>query len=469
MTEQELTELILSQQNFFSSGATFDLDFRLYKLKSLKKAIISFQEQIITALNNDLGKSEFEAYSTEVGLVLSELSFTIKKLRSWAKPQSVSSPLFCFPAKSKIFPQPYGKVLIMSPWNYPFYLALMPLISAVAAGNCVMLKPSSTSSATSAIIEKIIAQVFLPEYVCVLNQGSWIHQCLLEQHFDYIFFTGSVAVGKKVMEAASKHLTPVCLELGGKSPCIVDKTVDVEFVARRIIWGKLLNSGQTCVAPDYILVDSTIKDKLVTELCKQIVKLYGNNPTAQNSTLPSIINQKHFLRLKALCDGSNISNGKVIVANSNKYPLFNEETRKIAPVVLDSPTQDSPVMKEEIFGPILPVIPMESMEEAISFVASKPEPLALYVFTKDKRLQQKVVKMLRYGGGCINDVVLHLSSHRLPFGGIGNSGMGCYHGKAGFYTFVHLKSILKSSDLLDLPFRYPPYKNHLKYAKALLK
>ncbi len=470
MDSFDISELVRTQRAFFSTGKTKDVEFRRNHLLALKQKINQYEKQIIQALHEDLGKSEFEAFATEIGIIQAEITYMIKHMRRWAKTKRVHTPITSFWSKSRVQPEPYGCVLIISPWNYPFQLALVPMATAICAGNCVTLKPSSSSPATSAVIAKMLTEVFPAGFVSVVCGGHENHDALLSQKFDYIFFTGSVSVGKKIMAAAAQNLTPVCLELGGKSPCIVDETCDVETAARRIIWGKLLNAGQTCVAPDYILVHAKIKHRLVQAMLKYILQFYGDTPLDPESILPAIINQRHFLRLISLCDGSNPNNGKVLrAATSTTYPAYDAGTRKMAPVILDEPKTDSPAMTEEIFGPVLPVISVQDMEEAIAFVAARPEPLALYLFTKDKKLEKSVVKNLRYGGGCINDTVMHLTSPYMGFGGIGNSGMGSYHGKTGFDTFTHYKSILKTPASLDFPFRYPSCKNNIQLAKMFMK
>lgn len=463
MDSLSIHQLVEAQRAFFSTGTTRDVEFRLQQLIKLKNAIISHEQDFFDALQADLGKTSYESYLTEIGMVLSELTYTIKHLKSWAKPKWVPTPVTCQPASSHVHSDPYGCTLIISPWNYPVNLSLTTLVSALAGGNCVVLKPSSNSSNTSALLARIIGEIFSPEYVTVVFGNNELHQQLLSEKYDFIFFTGSPSVGKKIMDSAARYLTPVCLELGGKSPCIVDNTTDLQATAKKIIWGKLLNAGQTCVAPDYVLVDSSVKDHLIQNMLAAISQFYGEHPTEKESGLPSIINERHFYRLLNLANGSNPANGKALTVEEK---IYNKDVRKITPTILDSPTYDAPVMAEEIFGPILPVIPVNTMDEAIEYVLSKPHPLALYLFSENKEVHKKIVNSLPYGGGCINDTILHLTSHYLPFGGVGQSGMGSYHGKAGFDTFTHKKSVLTKKKFLDNPLRYPPFN---KKISALLR
>ena len=446
-----IQELVQNQRAFFETGVTIPVSYRKEMLKKLSACITKYNKEILNALHSDLNKSDFEGYVTEISIVQEEISFTLKHLSKWAKPRKVKTPITHFPSKSYQYFEPYGVTLIMAPWNYPFQLTVAPLVGAICGGNCAVLKPSNYSPATSAIIKKIIEEVFPSEYVAVVEGGRDANTSLLEQHFDYIFFTGGVTVGKLVMEAASKHLTPVSLELGGKSPCIIDESANIDLAAKRLAWGKFINAGQTCVAPDYVLVHESVKEKLLESLTKWIKHFYQENPL-ENPNLPKIITQKHFERVSAFVDGSNSANGKVIFGGTT-----NPETRQICPTVLDGATPDSPVMSEEIFGPVLPILTVKNLDEVIDFVRSRPKPLALYLFTTSKQVENKVVSTLSYGGGCINDVIVHLATSYMPFGGVGNSGMGAYHGKDSFTTFTHAKSILKKTNWLDLPVRYPPY------------
>ena len=435
-----------------------ELSKRKEKLTGLAKAIKKYENDIYQALKEDLNKSAFESYETEVGIVLAEISHTLKHLNKWTKVKRVSTPIFHFPARSYRYNEPYGKVLIMSPWNYPFQLTLAPLVGAIAAGNQVVVKPSQYSQHTSFMIEKIIKEVFSQDEVTVIQGGRLVNQELLKEKFDYIFFTGSPVVGQVVMEAAAKHLTPMTLELGGKSPCIVDDSAKIDLAAKRIIWGKLLNAGQTCVAPDYLLVARGIKDELVQAMVKYLKEFYGENPL-KNPDYPKIINEKHFNRILGLFEGEHLLIGG----------QTNLEALKIAPTIIDQVTWSSPVMQEEIFGPVLPIIEFDDLDEVIKMINEYPKPLALYYFTKNKNNENKVLSKVSFGGGCINDTIIHLSNPNLPFGGVGQSGMGQYHGKASFDTFSHSKSIIKKSNLLDIYLRYPPFKNHLNLLKKFLK
>lgn len=431
---------------------------RKEKLRDLKRVIKKYEDEILEALKKDLNKSFFEGYETEVGIVLEEINYTLKHLNKWAKVKRVKTPIFHFPATSYIYQEAYGKVLIMSPWNYPFQLTIAPLVGAIAAGNRVVVKPSEYSNNTAEIIEKILKEVFSQDEVKVVKGGRAVNQDLLKQKYDYIFFTGSPAVGKIVMESAAKHLTPVTLELGGKSPCIVDSSAKVKMAAKRIVWGKFLNAGQTCVAPDYLLVHQDVKAELVKEMIGYIKEFYGNSPI-DNPDYPKTINKKHFDRINGL-----IRNEKIITGGN-----CNEQAMKIAPTILDHITWQSPIMQEEIFGPVLPVMEFDDLNQVVEMMGNHPKPLALYFFTSSKENEKKILSNISFGGGCINDTIIHLSNSNLPFGGVGNSGMGQYHGKASFNTFSHPKSIIKKSNLIDIYLRYPPFKDHLKLLKKFLK
>lgn len=449
-------QMIWLQRKYYQAGKTRSYKFRIAMLKRMEEWIHSHESMIMQALKKDLHKSPFESYATEIGIVIEEIQFTIKHLKKWMKPKYVPTPITQFPARSFQYPEPYGVTLIMSPWNYPFQLTLAPLVGALCAGNCAVLKPSAYSPATSKVIMKMISEIFDPGYVTVVEGGREENESLLHEHFDYIFFTGGVTVGKLVMEKAARHLTPVSLELGGKSPCIVDETADLKLAAKRIVWGKFLNAGQTCVAPDYLLVQKNVKEKLVKYMGKMIQKMYGQDP-CNNPEYPKIINEKHFKRLYNLIQGEHIAFG-----GSAK-----SQTNQIAPTVLDKVNWESPVMQEEIFGPILPVMTYYDLQEAIDMVNARPKPLALYLFTKSRRQESKVLKSISYGGGCINDTIVHLANSHMPFGGVGTSGMGGYHGKASFDTFTHYKSIMKKALWLDIPLRYAPFKDHLRWLKKI--
>lgn len=446
MDKQQIKHLVAIQRAYFNTGNTLPVPKRILALKKLKAAILHYQPQIEIALQKDLGKSAFESYMCEIGMTLSEIDYMLKHIHSYAKEQHVHTPLAQFPSKSYRKPSPYGVVLIMSPWNYPFLLTLDPLINAIAAGNTVVLKPSAYSSHTTAIIEKLITNCFPQKYIAVVTGGRAENTSLLEEHFDYIFFTGSPAVGKEVMRYASNHLTPVTLELGGKSPCIVEKSADLKLAAKRIVFGKYLNCGQTCVAPDYIYCDARIKDDLVAEIRKQIILQFGKDPL-DNPNYGKIINDKHFHRLLGLIDPT-----KVVTGGS-----FIEKTLRIEPTVLDDVSFSDAVMQEEIFGPILPVLTYSSLDYAIEKINSMPHPLAFYLFTSERKIAKKVTTCCEFGGGCINDTIIHLATSEMGFGGFGESGMGSYHGKEGFQTFTHYKSIVNKKTWLDLPMRYQPY------------
>lgn len=447
MTESEIRNIIHSQRNYFLTEATLDVNFRIQALKKLQTSILKHEVEIHAALKKDLGKSTFESYMCETGMVLNELTYMIKHTPSFAREKTVHTPLAQFHASSYKKPSPYGVTLIMSPWNYPFMLALDPLIDAIAAGNTAIIKPSAYSPHTSDVIKMIIEECFEGKYVAVILGGRAENRFLLEEHFDYIFFTGSIGVGKEVMRHAAAHLTPVTLELGGKSPCIVEKTANLKLAAKRIVFGKYLNCGQTCVAPDYVYCDKSVKNDLVKEIQKQIRKQYGKAPLNRD-TYGKIVNEKHFNRVSGLIDPSKV------VAGGNT----NRDTLQIEPTVMDNVTFSDPVMQEEIFGPIMPIITFDSLQEAVAKINSMPHPLALYIFTNNPKASDYVTSRCGFGGGCINDVIIHLATSEMGFGGFGESGMGSYHGKTGFDTFTHYKSIVEKKTWLDLPMRYQPYK-----------
>lgn len=442
----KVEELVRKQKIYFRKGHTVTYAFRLKMLQKLKCAILRNEDAICYALQRDLHKSRTEAYMTEVGMVLSELSYMMKHLRNWMMPSPVKTPLAQFPSRSFTVAEPYGVTLIMAPWNYPFMLSMGPLLGAIAGGNCAIIKPSAYGPATSAIIKKIIRQTFPESYIAVVEGGRQENNQLLAQSFDYIFFTGSVEVGKQVMTKAAAHLTPVTLELGGKSPCIIDRTADLDMAAKRIVFGKFINAGQTCVAPDYVLIQEECRDEFIGLVGKWITRMLGDNPL-KNSDYPKMINKKHFQRVRNL-----IESEKVVLGGS-----ISENTLQIAPTVLKDITWKDQVMKEEIFGPVLPVLTFRETGEALAAVSRREKPLALYLFTRDKALERKVLKRLSFGGGCINDTIIHLATPHMGFGGVGNSGMGAYHGKNSFETFSHRKSIVKKALWLDLPIRYQPY------------
>ena len=438
--------LVKKQRAYFETGRTRDVSWRIGALQTLRRSIRKHQTEIEAALQKDLKKSAFESYMCETGMVLSELNYMLRHLRGYATDRIVATPLAQFHAKSFTSAEPYGVVLVMSPWNYPFMLAMEPLIGAIAAGNCVTVKPSAYAPETSAVIERIIRECFAPHFVCVVQGGRAENTALLEQRFDFIFFTGSVAVGKLVMEKAAKHLTPVCLELGGKSPCIVDKTADIRRAAQRIVFGKYLNLGQTCVAPDYVFVHEDVKEKLLCEMERCIRRQFGKHPL-ENPDYGKIINEKHYDRLLGL-----MQSGTIRFGGETK-----RDTLQIAPTVLTDVAPSDPIMKQEIFGPLLPVMTFHEISEVISYVTGHEKPLALYLFTNSRSVQKQVLKFCSFGGGCINDTIIHLATSRMGFGGVGNSGMGSYHGKESFELFSHRRSIVKKYNWLDLPIRYQPY------------
>ncbi|MEA5577781.1 aldehyde dehydrogenase [Anabaena sp. UHCC 0451] len=448
---------ILNQQReFFITGKTKDVDFRLTQLKTLKQLVIDNKADIIKALNADLHKPEFEAYATEIG-VIKEINYAIKNILNWTKPQKATVPWDLFPYSAKIHPEPLGIVLIIGPWNYPFYLMIAPLVGAIASGNCAIIKPSELAPHTANLLSELISKYFLPEYITVAQGGVETSQKLLAEKFDHIFFTGGTAIAKIVMAAAAKHLTPVTLELGGKSPCIVDTEINLEQTIRRITWGKFINAGQTCIAPDYLLVNKKIKPDLVNGLKKCLQEFYGETP-ATSPDFARIISKKHFDRLANF-----LKCGEIIAGGET-----NPEELYIAPTLLDHISLADPIMEEEIFGPILPIIEYTDIDEAINLINSKPKPLALYLFSENKNLQQRILQTTSSGGVCINDTVMQVAVSSLPFGGVGDSGIGSYHGKAGFDTFSHYKSVLKNSFRLDINWRYAPYQGKLPLLKRLI-
>lgn len=445
--QTEIDEIVEKQRRFFEGGNTLNVKTRLRYLKKLYAAIKDNLDEIHEGLKKDLGKSASESYMCETGLVLSELSHMIKHVKSYAKAKRVKTPLAQFASKSYRLPSPYGTVLVMNPWNYPFLLSIDPLIAAVAAGNTVVLKTSAYSPNVNAAIQKVLSGVFPAEYVAVIFGGSQVNKVLFDTKFDYIFFTGSKTVGKIVYEKAARNLTPVTLELGGKSPCIVDETANIPLAAKRIVWGKFLNLGQTCVAPDYVMCQENVRGKLIEELKKQIKKQFGENPL-ENPTYGKMINEKHFERVCGLIDPD-----KVVVGGRSDAAKL-----KIEPTVMDGVTLEDGVMGEEIFGPVLPVISYKEEGEVFGYVSSHDAPLACYVFSSDKKRIKRFTTRLGFGGGCVNDVVIHIATSNMPFGGFKESGMGGYHGKVGFDTFTHYKSIVDKKTFMDLPMRYQPYK-----------
>ena len=446
MNPEEIRDIVARQKTYFSSGITLPVEFRISALRRLQDAIRRRESEIMDALQADLGKSASESYMCEVGIVLSEISFMLKHVRSYARENRVRTPLAQYVSRSYVKPSPYGVVLIMSPWNYPFMLTLDPLVDALAAGNTAVIKPSAYSPRTSAVLQSLIAECFEPDYVAVITGGRAENQHLLGESFDYMFFTGSPAVGKEVMRHAAENLTPVTLELGGKSPCVVTKSAKLKLAARRIVFGKFLNCGQTCVAPDYIYCDAAIKEELVRELIRETKRQYSIRALA-NPDYGKIINEKHFRRICGLIDPD-----KVVYGGGS-----DSETLRIEPTILTDVTWDDAVMQEEIFGPVLPILTYDELDDALEIINSRPHPLAFYLFTEDKAEIRYVTDVCSFGGGCINDTIIHLATSNMGFGGVGNSGMGSYHGKAGFDTFSHKKSIVDKKTWLDLPMRYQPY------------
>ena len=459
MQPNEIKALLQTQKEYFQSGVTFSAAFRKQALKKLYDCIRRREADILSALHADLGKSGFEGYMCEVGMALHEISHCMKKVKAWSKPRRAKTPLAQFAAKSYALPTPRGNTLVISPWNYPFLLSIDPLAQSLAAGNTVILKPSAYSSNTSEILRQIVEECFPSHYVAVVTGGRAGNACLLEQNFDFIFFTGSQEVGKEVMRKAAEHLTPIALELGGKSPCIVDETANLALAARRIVFGKFLNCGQTCVAPDYLLCHACVKEKLLQYIYQEIKAQYGENPL-KNPAYGKIINQKHFVRISGLLEAEKVTCGGG----------RNENTLQIEPTVMDNVAWTDGVMQEEIFGPILPVLTFENFDEVYTLLQDKQKPLALYLFTQNKKRAKEAAARLTFGGGCINDTIIHLATTEMGFGGVKESGMGAYHGKVGFDLFSHVKSIVDKKTWIDLKIRYQPAtKGKEKLTKKFLK
>ncbi|MEG9326564.1 aldehyde dehydrogenase [Salinimicrobium catena] len=457
-SEKKILEIIQRQKAFFNSGGTRDINVRIKKLKALEDKIQKREKDISKALYNDFQKPEFETVVTETSFILSELRYIIKNLEKWAKPKKVKSSLLNFPSKDFILSEPYGSCLILAPWNYPFQLKVSPAIGAIAAGNTVVLKPSEYAPYSSEIVAEIFEEIFEPEWVQVIEGDASVSEKLLEEKWDYVFFTGSVPVGRKVNQAIAPHLTPATLELGGKSPCIVHRSAKIELAAKRIVWGKFINAGQTCIAPDYLLIDASVKTEFIEAVKKEITAAFGEHPKS-SPDLARIINRKNFERLTSL-----LHNEKYIIGGATDI-----DSLYISPTLLDEPGLDSEVMKDEIFGPILPVISYTSEAEIEQIINKYPKPLSLYVFSEEKKFSEMILKKFSFGGGAINDVIVHIANKNMPFGGVGNSGFGAYHGKYSFDTFSHKKSISKRATWLDVPLRYAPYNGKLKLAKKLLK
>lgn len=459
MTTEEIHKLVNRQHEYFATGATLPVDYRIDALCRLKASILKHESEIAEALRQDLGKSNSESYMCEIGMVLSELSFLIRHVRSYAREKRVATPLAQYVSRSYVKPSPRGVTLIMSPWNYPLMLTLDPLADAIAAGNTAVVKPSAYSPNTSAILETILSECFSRNYIAVITGGRAENSCLLSESFDYIFFTGSQTVGKEVMRHAAENLTPVTLELGGKSPVIVDQSAKLNIAARRIVFGKYLNCGQTCVAPDYVYCDAGIRDALVKACIQEIKRQFGVRPL-ENQHYGHIINRKHFDRICGL-----IKPEKLVYGGQ-----ANPEQLRIAPTILTDVTWDDAVMQEEIFGPILPILTFSQLDEALEQINAHPHPLAFYLFSENKKTIQHVTESCAFGGGCINDTIIHLATTNMGFGGTGASGMGAYHGKTGFDTFSHYKSIVDKKTWLDLPMRYQPYtKLYDKLVRMFLK
>ncbi|WP_456273522.1 aldehyde dehydrogenase [Bacillus sp. AK031] len=454
----EIEEALALQKTYFASGKTRPLESRKNSLKKLAQVLRDNEAQILKALHDDLNKSEREAYTTEIGILLEEIRFTLKHLDHWAKPKKVKTALTHFGSKGYRIPEPYGVSLIIAPWNYPIQLALSPLIGALAAGNTAIVKPSELTPHTSRVLFQLFEENFDSSLICIVEGGIETNQILLDQEFDYIFFTGSVPVGKIVMEAASKRLIPVTLELGGKSPCIVHEDADLNLAAKRIAFGKFANSGQTCIAPDYLFVHERAREPFINEFNEAVKEFYGEKPL-ESDQYGRIVNQRHYSRLK-----SYLEDGEVIFGGG-----YNDDTLQIQPTLLKPHNNEVSVMAEEIFGPIFPMLTYQRLEEVKTFVTSRPKPLALYLFTGNSDVEKDITQNLSYGGGCINDTLMHIATPHLPFGGVGESGIGSYHGESSFSTFSHYKSVLKQTNLFDFSFKYPNSKNGMKILRKLLR
>ena len=449
-----------SQSAFFRSGVTRPYEFRRRQLKRLMESIQKNEGMVIEALYKDLRKSEFEAFGTEIGILYKEIRHTLKNLRSWMSPKKVPTPVLLFPSTSRIIPDPLGVVLIIGPWNYPFHLAINPLIGAIAGGNTAFVKPSEQAPHTAEVVEKILSETFEEDYVAVFQgPGHVVAPALIENlRFDHIFFTGNPAAGRNIMELAARHLTPVTLELGGKSPCIIDRTADLEQAARKVAWSKLINAGQTCVAPDYVLVHADVRDRFLEKLKANFTRMLGDD-AGSSPDYGRMVNRKRFDVVSGY-----IRNGRVLHGGgADAEDLF------IEPTILDGVSAEDPVMKDEIFGPVLPLITYRDRNEVLEWIERNPYPLALYLFTGDSETEDFFIERVRFGGGCINNAILHLANHELPFGGVGTSGMGQYHGKHGFDVFTRPKSVVRSPAWFDVPLTYPPYRNNLKWLRMFFK
>ena len=454
----DIEQKLKAQRIFFQKGSTLDITYRKQALKSLRKVIRENESEILEALEHDLGKSPFESFASEIGLVYSEITYMLKNIDRLSRPERAATEPANFPSVSRIYKEPYGSVLIMAPWNYPFQLSLIPLIGAVAAGNCAVVKPSDYAPCVAHMVDVIIDAAFDKRHVFTVTGGREANQSLLSHSFDYIFFTGGKTVGRLVMHAAAEHLTPVTLELGGKSPCIVDETADISLAAKRIAWGKFINCGQTCVAPDYIYVHKNVKKDFLKALIRSIEAFYGCDPI-NNKDYGKIVNEKHFDRLTGLF---------------KDVPLYyggrtDRSLCRIAPVIIDHADWNMKVMQEEIFGPVIPILEYDDLGEVKREIRKHPKPLALYLFTSSKIVEKDILNSVSFGGGCINDTLMHLCSSSMPFGGVGESGMGNYHGRYSFDTFTHKKSILKKDTHIDLPIRYAPFRKNLNLLKLILR
>ncbi|MBP1949487.1 aldehyde dehydrogenase [Virgibacillus litoralis] len=455
---EQIEKLVNRQRDFFHNGKTLDYSFRKNQLKALKRMLKNYEQEIYRVLKDDLNKSEHETLTTELGFLYAEIDFAVKQLKNWMEPEKVDAPITHKGTSNYIYKEPYGVTLVIAPWNYPLQLAIGPAIGAIAAGNTVVLKPSEFTQSTSSLLAEMIDETFDCSFFTVVEGAKETSQQLLEQQFDYIFFTGSSAVGKIVMQQASKHLTPVTLELGGKSPAIIDKDANIDLAAKRIVWGKFTNAGQTCVAPDYLYIHEKVKPKLLKAMKKHIKTFYSKKPL-QNDDYTRIVHKEHFNRLQAfLADGETVYGGSVY-----------EEKLSIEPTILDNITWDHSIMQEEIFGPLLPMLTFSELDDVITELKQIDKPLALYYFGEKEKSQQNILKNVSFGGGCINDTLYHLANPHLPFGGVGNSGMGTYHGKYGFDTFSHKKSILKQTTKFDMPLRYPGSKIAHSLVKKIMK
>lgn len=452
-----IQDLIQSQRLFFTEHITREIPFRLCALDRLQEGIRKYEPELIEALRNDLGKSAFESYASEIGLILREIKSAKKHLAGWSKEKKCPTPLFMAGSKSFVHPEPYGVVLIIAPWNYPVQLTLSPLIGAIAAGNCAIVKPSPDAPCTSDVLTRLIDECFESEYIAVTATDAHTTEMLLQERFDYIFYTGGVRFGKSVMEAAARHLTPVTLELGGKSPCIVDDDADLPVAARRIVWGKLLNCGQTCVAPDYLMVHSTIKDRLIDAIRKEIARQYGKDPRL-SPDYPRIVNRRHIDRLLPL-----LKDGDIVCGGT-----ADPDERYIAPTLIENVRPGSPLLTDEIFGPILPVIPFDDIDDCVEYINTHEKPLALYYFTQSKKRARYMIQHTSSGGVCINDTISHVVNSDLPFGGIGNSGIGQYHGRYSFETFSHPKSVVKTTTAFNIGLKFAPYAQKLRTLKKWL-